>query len=123
MTSRLKPQGRRHSLLTRLADAGGSLTTDAEGCLPSSLFLSLRGTGWVVMTRYPVYCRLADRAVVSRTRWHLTPKGYAAAGRSPPPPYDPDLWPLHSADPDCRHQIRTEWSGYKCVHCRGWYRL
>lgn len=28
---------------------------------------------------------------------------------------------LYSADPNCNHEIEAQWSGIKCIHCRGWY--
>lgn len=28
---------------------------------------------------------------------------------------------LYSADPNCEHEIEAQWSGIKCIHCRGWY--
>ena len=38
-------------------------------------------------------------------------------------PYDieEDRYTLYNADKNCIHQIETQWSGYKCVKCNGWY--
>lgn len=42
-------------------------------------------------------------------------------------PYEPldkegnDRYPLFSAKKNCVHQIESQWSGYKCVKCSGWY--
>jgi hypothetical protein len=28
---------------------------------------------------------------------------------------------LYGADPDCKHDVRVQWSGIKCTKCRGWF--
>jgi hypothetical protein len=28
---------------------------------------------------------------------------------------------LYNADPNCKHQVVSLWSGVKCIHCKGWF--
>lgn len=28
---------------------------------------------------------------------------------------------LYNADPDCAHDIKTQWDGIKCIKCKGWF--
>lgn len=43
-------------------------------------------------------------------------------GEEMPIQWEPD-YPLYDQDPECDHDIETQWSGYKCVKCLGWFCL
>lgn len=77
MPSTIKTDGRVGSMLSSMADRGGSMTADHRGFPPSKVFLPLRRRGLVALTRQGAF----------RTRyniWRLTEAGWGAIGRTPP---------------------------------------
>lgn len=79
MPSQIKTTGVTGGMLVAMARRGGCMTADHRGFPPSRVFLPLRRRGLVELRR----------AGMPRSRynvWHLTPKGWDAAGMTPPAP-------------------------------------
>ena len=81
MPSRIKLTGKVGCMLRQMADRGGTMTTDCRFFPPSKVMHPFHRRGLVVLRRSGI---LKSRY----NQWHLTPKGWDAIGRSPPPTTD-----------------------------------
>lgn len=79
MPSQIKRTGLKGTMLRRIADRGGFMTSDHRGFPPSSVMLPYRRRGLLELRRTgALKCRY--------NVWHLTQKGWDAIGMTPPVP-------------------------------------
>jgi hypothetical protein len=77
VASKVKKNGIMGSLLNRMADRGGNMTSDYRGFPPSWVFWPAERKGYVTMARYGL-------PKSKYTVWSLTDKGWKAIGRNKP---------------------------------------
>ena len=78
MSSKIKETGLIGTMLRRIAVRGGRMTTDYAGFPPAKVMKPFQRRGLVELVRQ------GPTGTCRYSVWHLTPKGWAAIGMTPP---------------------------------------